>query len=465
VNDGEPRARYPNEPAGYVTWFEHDWQSWPGSGQSLAASGTGVIYQPSNRRPENFYLIDDPTAPHGKGRTLVHRLYEGQPNGSTAGTFHLFHPKPGVRLNDRTYASQVKLKSYYRSFWYRVVPDPATGDFQFGSNHERLFWPNQFWGWHGGSNGGSVNVSLRSPGWEGAHVRHDYHRGIQYWMYRQSGSGISYVRPYDDAARRPLGAWHHVEQLVEILNDPPNYGEGEAGMNEARIRTWVDGVLLLDDNPAPTRLRAALANDAFAMVWLGNNTSPRHHPRADVNPGRWTDASGGTANIYTSINTEGPNDGTYVQSPLSPDGAAYAAEWQFGQDPKYRPAAHRTYHDYRFRKSEAGGQRIDIMVEVTKWNGSQWEVVTDNDGEPYRVMHVDIGATVVENTISTASRNPFLEPGRYALRFTASAVGNGDARRAEVAWARFRTTHSNTRTQDDFIQIGDIYISGEVYED
>ena len=261
-------ASYPNEPEGHVPWFSHDWQSWPTEhGQRIAASEAGLIR--AGRSPQNFELVEDPDAPHGKGKSLRHRQMEGQSSGSTSGTFDLFHPRPDAGDSHRQ-EDQVKLRSVYRSHWVKFEPDPQTGDWQFGSTHMRTFWWNRYYhsrGWG--------NVSIASPHHPATRsYRHDYFRGPRFWYYPAEGASAGAVLA-DPEGRYELGVWYQFEYLWETEG---NFGPGEAGMNNSRVRIWVDGELKCDET-ITQHILTPFANDHFGMVWLGGRTNGELHPR------------------------------------------------------------------------------------------------------------------------------------------------------------------------------------------
>ena len=237
----------PNEPAGFATWFEHDWQTWPTENERMFASGVGVVRV--ERGVDNFELIDDPDAPHGKGKSLRHRQREGQRTGTTSGTFNLFNPIEGTHTR---HSNQVHLRSVYRSHWVYFEPDPQTGDWQFGDNHMRTFWANRHYGTS------HANVSLRSPSDARPPNRHSTWRGPRMW---HSTPTQGYTGPSDLTLE--LGRWYHMEYLWEP--------EGEYGVEDgmtSRIRAWIDGELVIDRTITHT-ITAPFANDHFAMVWLG----------------------------------------------------------------------------------------------------------------------------------------------------------------------------------------------------
>jgi hypothetical protein len=268
---------YPNEPAGYVPWFEHDWQTWPNNkSQKMLASGAGMIKASdyASDAAEAFLLVDDPDAPHGKGKSLRHKLRDGQPVGSTSGTFNLHSPKPGTGTS-HSYKDQVKLRNVYRSHWVYFEPDPVTNDFMFGIQHMRTFWWNRS---YGSARGG--NVSLTCPDTFVSGVgpsRTDTWKGPGYWYFKDYNVGSTTRHNNMTLA---VGVWYHVEYLWESEGNynagtsETSYSneDGPEGVNNGRMRTWVDGVLVRDD-AIQQHVRAPLANDHFGMVFLSGSSS------------------------------------------------------------------------------------------------------------------------------------------------------------------------------------------------
>lgn len=267
ITVGERSERYPNEPAGYTTWFEHDWQTFPpGDASRVPASGAGLIRSSS----DNFEIVDDPTAPHGRGKSLRHEQSAGQNSGNSGGTFNLFHPKSDDSL---TREDQVQLRHVYLSYWVYFEPDPTTGDWQFGNTHMRTFWWNRFY--EGGA--GTFNWSLKSPS-SPLDQREDHFRGPRTWFYPTddgSPSHSSLEIAVDEEF--PIGVWYHIEQLIETEG---KFGDGSAGVNDARVRFWVNGELKLDVIEQ-VFLRNPLANVHFAMVFLGNNEEHAERSQSD----------------------------------------------------------------------------------------------------------------------------------------------------------------------------------------
>jgi hypothetical protein len=260
ANDGPSAARYPNEPVGFVPWFEHDWQTWPNEpSERMYASGVGMIMSTSSASDAAtaFILIDDPTAPHGKGKSLRHRQRQGQHNGTTSGIFNVFNPKPGTPSSQEvSYDAQIQLKSVYRSHWIYFEPDPVTGDWQFGNAHMRTFWGNRFYGLS------HQAVSLRSPD-NPLDQRLNHYAGANMWHSTPT-------TVYKSARLElPIGVWRHHEYLWEP--------EGEfdvANGITSRIRAWIDGEVIID-RVITHFIERPFGNEHFAMVWLGGSDGVR----------------------------------------------------------------------------------------------------------------------------------------------------------------------------------------------
>jgi hypothetical protein len=237
---------YPNEPDGAYTWFKHDWQTWPeGDSTSIWASDVGRINNGYNS--QNFELISDPSAPHGKGKSLRHKQPAGQQAGSAAGTFNLFHPQAD-KGTSIAYADQVHMQSVYRSHWVYFESHPTLGNWQFGDTHMRTFWWNRYYGLSYG------NIGLRSPEDPREPNRYDYFRGITCWW----SPGQLHTH---DPVILGIDEWHHIEVFWERL------GEFDVDAN-SRVRIWINEVEVQDDTWSHY-MDTPFALDHFAMVWSG----------------------------------------------------------------------------------------------------------------------------------------------------------------------------------------------------
>jgi hypothetical protein len=118
------------------------------------------------------------------------------------------------------------------------------------------------------------------------------------------------------------------------------------------------------DVQARARLLALAYRDARAR--FGLSTPQIGRPDEDIAVGQWTDQSGGTTAIYTAIDEETPNAADYVQSPGSPADSAY--EWGLPDLPAPGVLGSHWVR-YQYGKDTAGGDRIDMTVEL-KQSGS-----------------------------------------------------------------------------------------------
>ena len=84
-------------------------------------------------------------------------------------------------------------------------------------------------------------------------------------------------------------------------------------------------------------------------------------PSADTTVGNWQTHTGGTTNLYTTIDEVTPDDTDYIKSPLAPSNAAYVTKLSSVEDPQSS-----TGHilRYRYSKNAAGGAQIDLTVQL-----------------------------------------------------------------------------------------------------
>jgi hypothetical protein len=110
-------------------------------------------------------------------------------------------------------------------------------------------------------------------------------------------------------------------------------------------------------------------------------------PVSDVNVGSWTTESGGTSNLYLSIDESSANDSDYVRSPVSPSASAYRVRLAAVSDPGVN-----TGRVLRYRIGVEGTGAMNWVVRV--FNAST-EVVS--------WLHSGISSlTTFEQTLSEA---------------------------------------------------------------
>jgi hypothetical protein len=261
-------AARPNEPAGYVPWFEHDWQTWPTKeAHKMMASEVGMIDWASGY--DNFELVDDPSAPHGKSKSLRHRQPAGQQAGVTGGVFNLLNPKPGAGTS-HSLADQVPLESFYRHHWVYFEPDPVTGDWQFGDSHMRTFWANR------PDYNGQANIGLKSPANPRPPNRYDYFDGASIWYYAYEGA-TSTIK-YATVPGLAVGQWHRFEYLWETENNFKNVDDSD-GQNDSRVRIWINESVVFDQI-VTHHMFYPFTRDHFAMVWSGGGGASNPNVRS-----------------------------------------------------------------------------------------------------------------------------------------------------------------------------------------
>jgi hypothetical protein len=95
-------------------------------------------------------------------------------------------------------------------------------------------------------------------------------------------------------------------------------------------------------------------------------------PVSDVNVGSWTTESGGTSDLYLSIDEASANDSDYVRSPVSPSASAYRVRLAAVSDPGVN-----TGRVLRYRIGVEGTGSMNWVVrvfnastEVVSWSHS-----------------------------------------------------------------------------------------------
>lgn len=222
-------ARYPNEPAGYEPWFEHDWQTFPQSRSELlshpSASGTGYFHSWGNfdnhweRAPE---LIDDPDARHGFGKSLRFILPAGHPIGRSI--FSWSHRGTG----------DIGLKEIYASFWLYLEPNPADGLWEMPEKW-RLFSLNRH---TGGDCTHSTVLGLSLKRYPGG-VRGDF-GDFWTWGYNQCASASSSTLA--NSVGGEVGQWLQIELQLKRLNVGTTWVED----GDSEYRLWINGTKIID---------------------------------------------------------------------------------------------------------------------------------------------------------------------------------------------------------------------------
>lgn len=85
-------------------------------------------------------------------------------------------------------------------------------------------------------------------------------------------------------------------------------------------------------------------------------------PASDISAGAWTTESGGTTNLYQSIDETTANDADYIQSPLAPNASAAEIKFASLTDPAV-DYGHLIQYRY-FKPIAVGDRRIDLVVRL-----------------------------------------------------------------------------------------------------
>jgi hypothetical protein len=223
---------WPNEPAGFVRWAEHDFSSLPG------ARGTSLIYgTASSDYGSNYSIVSDPRASSGKALRIQYP--KGLPDGHTPGRF--FVRNPGKR---------VPLKEWYVSLWVMLE----------GANWENP--PANLKLWYNGSNrGGSVHLN------HGGATR-ELATAFRTRFTARPCKDCVIVNFSDELAGSrktfQVGQWHHIE-FHGTLSTP--------GVQDGTYRMWIDGQLVNErhdvQNQHPNDWTDAFDDFHWAPVWGG----------------------------------------------------------------------------------------------------------------------------------------------------------------------------------------------------
>lgn len=163
---------------------------------------------------------------------------------------------------------------------------------------------------------------------------------------------------------------------------------------------------------------------------------PRYEPGEVVAPdgdqtiGAWTTDAGGAVNLYQRLDEALFDDTDFIRSELTPNNSFYELTLATPLDPIGR----RHLLDYRFRKDAAGGEQIDLTVELR-----QGGVILGN------AVHINIATDAALSTtagsfsLTDEQVKLITDYTNLRVRVIANKNGGAGARRAVVSWVRFRT--------------------------
>ena len=170
-------------------------------------------------------------------------------------------------------------------------------------------------------------------------------------------------------------------------------------------------------------------------------------PNEDVLVGGWSPTP-----LYQQINTETPNDATFVSSFSNPTNQ----EFRVGLVDPDTPAV-RTDHivRYRYAKDSSSGRQIDLTVALR--DSSTATVIAT-------WTHVNISDVVTQQnqTLSEAQANNISDYSALVLAFTANAVGGGGGRSCRVHWGQMEVPDSDPSTKTVTSYVGPIVSNASV---
>jgi uncharacterized protein YjdB len=242
ITENSRSGRYPNEPAGFVRWVEHDMTTLPYG----PLSGAGYA---STDYGDNYTLIADPERPVGSGDVLRIRYPEGHSDGNSPGRFFAY--------DQRTVDERTILREWYVSLWVKLEGE----DWEWPPNELKL-WYNGVGNIGEASKGGAHGFN--SPG---ALAISDRVQPRIVW--RKTRTSLSSAEN-GTIAQEKVGQWLHFEFLGEISTPD---------VADARYQVWINGTQLNDryvqnqsliDGPWTT----GFYEFHWAPVWGGKCYSP-----------------------------------------------------------------------------------------------------------------------------------------------------------------------------------------------
>jgi hypothetical protein len=248
-----PSDRHPNEFAGAVPFFDHDFGYWPESREGIAgfpASHTGWIqFNGVNATDKQFGITPDPDGPHGyKG--YVRALWHA---GKQVGTGVWNWTARNIEGSAAEVMAGTLLRKAYISFWVYLEPEDD-GMWETHFDQFRMFTVNRH---VTGSYGGRTTMGFTFRGvlrYEGTSVRWvtgepkrmSALRDYRYWGYKCDGCSSATLA--NAGPGMPLGQWVHHEIIIDrtVKTDGPMFGTGTDGEGPVHIQHWANGALLLD---------------------------------------------------------------------------------------------------------------------------------------------------------------------------------------------------------------------------
>jgi hypothetical protein len=226
-------GRYPNEPAGFVPWFEHDWQTFPTSNTNQPASHVGYFkLVGTNTSLVNTTLIDDLGAPHGYGKSVRIRAPRGHPVGSGIANWSMTSSLNSLGSSD----GHTELDQFYISFWLLFEgadweqPDAWFRIFTINRHVPKQCVGSSAIGFSLGTNS-SRSEPYINPDW----------KSWRLWGYPTCESSSATLREIGSGPK--LNTWYHVEFLFRRLTGSMTSSDPHG---TSAITVWANGVTIID---------------------------------------------------------------------------------------------------------------------------------------------------------------------------------------------------------------------------
>jgi hypothetical protein len=240
-----PSAGRPNEPAGFVPWFVHDWQSFPATTDDCVVPASGVGYMHFcgvSAHVERATLIDDPDAPHGFGKSLRVHWPANFPVGS--GFFNYAIRSNEERGSPDMRDTAIPLQKWYVSTWVYLEP---SGDGLWEAHFDQLrhFTGNR----HiiAGDNGKTLFGWTFKGHSLGQGATQGEIRLYRLWGRKDPDSPSASFTEFSTSGSLPVGRWVHMELLFDrTVKVPPLFAVGEDGVGDMHFKMWANGVLMRD---------------------------------------------------------------------------------------------------------------------------------------------------------------------------------------------------------------------------
>ena len=221
-------GNYPNQPAGFSPWLEHDFQTLP---NNTPASHTGRFIT-MRGGTGNYEIVTDTSTPSPRGGSKVLRIKF--PKGMVSGV------DPGAFFGHNNANPSTPLDEWYTSFWVKF----DGSDWEWPPAAQKL-WYTSIGNRELPSYGGTLMLSTGNS-------KSSINPGPVYtWVTTRKTTGVVADQWYGGTPGISTdGKWHHIEFYGK--RSTPDVADG-------RRKVWIDGIKTLD---------VAVQDQSFTNNWL-----------------------------------------------------------------------------------------------------------------------------------------------------------------------------------------------------